>query len=198
MLSIKEVPFYPQKWDLNDWASLGFKDFQEAEYWQRSSCGVLTLKMAVDYFRKAQDRPLSSPLIEYIKKGQELGAYTDELGWNHAGLVKLAKLFGMQAFNETQVSLDRLRELLEQGYLVIFSLKVGFVNKKSLRERIIFWKKRGGHLALALAYEEQNSQPGFIVHHTSIREPLNWRAKFIDLKTFKQGFVGNVIAVRVS
>jgi hypothetical protein len=190
------IPFYAQKWELDNWKELGFKSYADAEYWERSSCGVLALKMALDGFRIANKKPITPGIPEYIAAGLKLKAYTDEKGWFHDGLVRVASHFGAEAFRESHVGTDRIKELLSQGYLVIFGLKVAFINQKTLRERLTFWKKRGGHLALALEYVDRDGQPGFVVHHTSIRPQYNWQRRFIPLKTFNDGFSRNIIAVR--
>jgi len=151
--------------------------------------------MAIDAFRKEAGAPLSPALSEYIKKGCAIGAYTDKTGWYHDGLVRLASFYGAKAFREAHVRPARVKELLDKGYLVIFSLKVAFINTKTFKERLTFWKKRGGHLALAISSGSQNDTPGFIVHHTSIREHFNWPHRFVPLQMFKAGFCGNIIVI---
>ena len=150
-----EVPFYPQKWNLSEWQKLGFESFEDAKYWEKSSCGILCLKMAIDGFLSAQAKPLSPSIAEYIKKGVEIGAYKDSVGWSHNGLARLAKEFGFSADNREGVSPAELREALKHQFLSIISIKWDFEDYRLLKEKILFWKKFGGHLALAIGFEEE-------------------------------------------
>jgi hypothetical protein len=193
----KNVPFYSQKWNLDDWQKLGFKSYEDAKYWEISSCGVLSLKMAIDGFLLEQGEPLSPSISEYIKKGVALGAYTDALGWSHSGLVRLAEAFGATAVARQNVTPDELREALKNNYLPIISIKWAFESTKSLKEKIFFWKKVGGHLALVVGFDEdEGGVNGFCVHHTSETEEYNWQYKFLPLDKFKQGFTGRCIMIK--
>jgi len=190
------IPFYPQKWDLSKWQELGFDSYEDAQYWERSSCGALCLKMAIDSFLMERGEPLSLPINKFIQQGVAVGAYNDALGWMHKGLTDLAQSYGVSAKAHRNVKLEKLKEFLSKGYLPIISIKVGFVPKKRLRERILFWRKFGGHLALAVGFEEEEGKlRGFYVNHTSIRENWNWEQHFIPLVKFKHGFTGSCVVV---
>ncbi len=192
-----EVPFYPQKWNLSEWQKLGFENFEDARYWEKSSCGILCLKMAIDGFLSAQVKPLSPSIAEYIKKGIEIGAYKNSVGWSHNGLARLAKEFGFSADNREGVSPAELRKALKQNFLAIISIKWAFEDYRSLKEKILFWKKFGGHLALAIGFEnEEEKLKGFYVHHTSLRPEYNWQSKFLPLEKFEQGFTGRCIMIK--
>lgn len=192
-----KVPFYSQKWDLSQWQELGFESYEDAKYWERSSCGILCLKMAMDGFLLAENKSLSFSVAQYIKKGVEIGAYKDSVGWSHDGLVCLANELGFCAVSREVISAIELREALKQNFLLIISIKSAFTDKKSLKEKILFWKKFGGHLALVVGFEDENDElKGFYVHHTSISLERNWPDKFISLARFKQGFTGRCIMIR--
>jgi len=192
-----EVPFYSQTWNLSEWQKLGFESFEDAQYWEKSACGILCLKMAIDGFLLAQAKPFSPSTAEYIKKGVEIGAYKNSVGWSHYGLAQLAKEFGFSADNRENVSPVELRAALKQSFFAIISIKWAFEDYRSLREKIMFWKKFGGHLALAIGFEEEGEKlQGFYVHHTSLRPSYNWQAKFLPLKKFEQGFTGRCILIK--
>lgn len=192
-----EVPFYPQEWDLSRWRELGFKSFEDAKYWEKSSCGILCLKMAIDAFLLVQTKPLSPSIFEYIKNGTEIGAYKDSVGWIHQGLVQLAKEFGFSAQSYKNISLAELSNALKQNFLPIISIKWAFENHKSLKERILFWKKVGGHLALMVGFEEDDEGiKGFYVHHTSLLPEYNWQYKFIPVEIFEKGFTGRCVLIK--
>ncbi len=182
-----EIPFYSQYWDLDRWAEMGFKDRKEAEYWQESSCGILCLQMVLEGLGLVQN----IPIINLIRTGAEIGAYTHEKGWSHKGLVRLADRFGVKAISKEKLSTDALKGFLDTGRLPIVSIKWAFRDTKSLRERLFFWKRYGGHLALLIGYDET----GFIVHHTSIRKEYNWEARQIPFADFERGFTGRAVMI---
>lgn len=191
------VPFYSQKWDLSQWQNLGFESFDDAKYWEKSSCGILCLKMAIDAFLLSKAKHLSPPISDYIKKGILIGAYKDSTGWSHGGLVQLAKEFGFSSINRENVSVAELYEALKQNILPIVSIKWAFEDYKTLKEKILFWKKFGGHLALTVGFEDDREKlKGFYVHHTSSRPEYNWQYKFLPLEKFKVGFTGRCIMIK--
>jgi hypothetical protein len=190
------MPFYSQKWELDQWQELGFESFEEAEYWERSSCGVLCLKMAIDAFLSEQGRPSSPSIDEYIRKGVEIGAYEDSTGWSHDGLVRLANEFGFFATRHGNVSAAELQKALEEGCLPIVSIRWAFERSRSLKEKILFWKKVGGHLALVIGFKGGEKLEGFFIHHTSIRPAYNWPSRYFPVAEFKRGFTGRCICIK--
>lgn len=192
-----DVPFYPQKWNLANWKGLGFESLDEAKYWERSSCGILCLKMAMDAYLSSNSKKLSPRIYDLIKKGVEIRAYDDSLGWEHNGLVRLANEFEFFAERNTANDSQALRELLKNNSLLIVSIKWAFLDHKTLKEKIIFWKKYGGHLALVVGYENDSAGnlTGFYVHHTSIRQAYNWEARLIPIDVFEKSFTGRYIKV---
>lgn len=140
----KDVPFYSQKWDLENWGELGFRNIGDAQYWEKSSCGILCLKMALDSGGLVN---LSMSIAEYIKKGCEIGAYSDRFGWSHHGLADLAKFLGAEAVVNTRARAADIKRVISTGYIVIVSIKWAFENTKSLKEKLLFWKKYGGALS---------------------------------------------------
>lgn len=184
------VPFYSQHWDLDQWKKLGFKDREDAEYWMWSCCGILCLRMSAEHLLQ---KTLST--TDLIAQGQKLGAYTHERGWTHAGIAELARSLGLEA-RTGHFTPSELAKALEQGNLAITSIKWGFESRKNLKERVLFWKKYGGHLALALSAQEKNGKlEGFSVHHTSARAQYDWPNRFIPLAKFKKGYTGRAIII---
>jgi hypothetical protein len=187
-----KVPFHSQKWDLSDWQQLGFKNYEDAKYWEKSSCAILCLKMILDSVY-----PQNTSSISYlIKQGVEMGAYADKIGWNHSGIVKLAESSGLKATAYENLSLKNICDPLDNGAFAIISIKWAFENYKTLKEKILFWKKYGGHLALVVGYKKEDRKlKGFYVHHTSIKPEYNWENRFIPLSEFMGGFTGRGIIV---
>jgi len=89
-----EVPFYSQCWDLDAWKDQGYASRKEAEYWQRSSCGILCALMVMNGLR---DGSVQHTMKELIDVGVANGAYTDATGWSHEGIVKLVGSFSFEA-----------------------------------------------------------------------------------------------------
>lgn len=183
------MPFYPQVWDLSQWKELGFQSLEDARYWQESSCGVLCLKMAVDAFLE-QTRVLS--ISDFIREGLKIEAYTHKNGWSHEGLANLATQFGLKSYAKSGITPQFLKEKLVEGSFAVISIRWAFrKNRKSLKERVLFWKKFGGHMALVVGFESvDNEIKGFHVHHTSTNPSYNWKYRFIPLEPFMNGFNG--------
>jgi hypothetical protein len=180
-----DVLFRSQYWDLENWKDLGFSSREDAEYWENSSCGILCLGMALESKQ-------SIPNSVLIKKGKELDAYTHKKGWSHSGLVRIAKEYGATAYRKERISLRALQKHLDDGELIIASIKWAFKPNLTFAERVFPWVKRGGHLALIIGYDDN----GFYVHHTSIRPEYNWEGRLIPYSEFQQGFTGRGIVLK--
>lgn len=146
--------------------------------------------MVIDFLKRT-----SHPIKELIDKGESLKAYSHKHGWNHQGLTKLAKSYGLKAIS-TKLSIAQIPDILERGKIPIISIKWAFQPTKSIKERLLFWKKYGGHLAVVSGYRmDHDNLEGFYINHTSIREKYNWQGRFIPLEQFKLGYTGRAIIV---
>jgi len=65
--------------------------------WQRRSCGIVALKMVLEYW-KTPNTTIPS-LSHLIQEGHECGAYIKNIGWKHKGLVDLGKKYGLRGKN---------------------------------------------------------------------------------------------------
>lgn len=183
-----EVPFYSQHWDLDKWSEMGFSSRKEALYWQNSSCGVLCLKMACE----AISAKVLPTISELVRTGTKVGAYSHRNGWSHKGLAHLARMYGLNAHVAKNLTEESLKNICDKGYLIIVSIKWAFqVPKKSLRERVFFWQKSGGHLALVIGYDRN----GFRVNHTSTLVNFNWINVSIPFEKFSNAFTGRGLVV---
>lgn len=189
------VPFYSQHWDLDDWQNLGYKSRKDAHYWQESCCGILCMKMVLDSFRAQKNQSLLPSVKALIDQGVERGAYQDATGWSHVGLVSFIESFDYPA-RACKLKVKDIKKALDNNQLIIVSIKWGFRSDKGLKEKILFWKKYGGHLAVVIGYEEENDKIlGFYVHHTSKVEELEQADEFISISKFLKGFTGRGIVV---
>jgi hypothetical protein len=182
------IPFYSQIWDLDRWTELGFKSREEASYWQDSSCGVLCLKMAIEGLSEKKIDPISM----IIARGLENNAYTHTHGWSHSGLTSMAKSYGISAYADKHLNENKLKELLDCGHLIIVSIKWAFEEEVTLRDLLLAWRKRGGHLALLIGYR---AGEGFIINHTSTAPGYNWEGQVIPFEKFKTGFTGRGVVL---
>ena len=132
-------------------------------------------------------------ISELVTKGEVIGAYARGTGWSHDGLVRLAKEYGVEAFRRERMSMREIQDLLDHRNVVIASIKWAFEPVRSLREKLFFWKKRGGHLALVIGYDSE----GFYVHHTSTLLEYNWEDKLIPWPVFRAGFTGRGIVLKL-
>lgn len=123
-----EVPFHPQYWDLDRWESMGFGGRKEAEYWQESSCGILCLRMALEGLGIVQDMPI----VDLVRSGTGMGAYTHETDWSHDGLCRLAERFGAKAFSRGNLRPSDLKAYLDSGKLPIVSIRWAFFGQEDI------------------------------------------------------------------
>lgn len=72
-----EVPFYSQ-----------FNDISDPE-WQKVGCGIASLAMLIDYYEPAVS------VDKLLGEGVSAGAYLDSAGWTYAGLISVAKKYGV-------------------------------------------------------------------------------------------------------
>lgn len=174
---ILKVPFRSQSWDIENWRKLGFASRDDAKYWERSSCGVLCVGMAAEYFGV---RRTTKQLID---AGVALGGYRDDVGWSHTGLVELAQSLGLNA-QKAELGSKELRRTIDVNQLAIVSVKPGFRTKRTLREWLRFWRRTGGHLVTVIGYRAEGSKiEGFYVHHTSAFGK-DWKNYFVPMRTF--------------
>ena len=72
------VPFYSQ-----------FSDISKVS-WQKVGCGIASLAMLIDFY---SDENISVDSL--LEKGIASGAYLDNAGWIHSGLINLSKVYGL-------------------------------------------------------------------------------------------------------
>ena len=82
-----EVPFHSQYEGITDPA------------WKWRGCGIVALKMVLDYWHIEKPENKTVPISELLKVGREMNAYREEIGWIHSGLVRMAQRYGYEALN---------------------------------------------------------------------------------------------------
>jgi uncharacterized protein YvpB len=102
--TITVVPFYSQ-----------FTDIQSPK-WQKVGCGVTSLAMLIDFYK-----PDTVSVNTLLKQGIAAGAYDPKGGWITAGLIQLAKQYGLTGTRydlsktDTQTALAKLKDVLADG-----------------------------------------------------------------------------------
>lgn len=75
---VPEVPFYSQFTDIT------------APEWKKVSCGIASVAMVIDYYSELT--PVPDVLLA---KGIAAGSFLSDAGWTHAGLIDLARPYGL-------------------------------------------------------------------------------------------------------
>jgi len=88
------VPFLSQRLDVAD------------ESWHYRSCGVLGIKMLMDYWHNDSPANPSPNLEVIIGTGLTIGAYSAGIGWSHAGLVNIGRQFDYDGYNQDLAGLE--------------------------------------------------------------------------------------------
>lgn len=78
-------------------------------YWQNRSCGILCVKMIVDYYR-AQAGKAATDLAELFEKALAAGGTADNGDWLHSTLAKTAQSYGFLAWRRSWIPAERDRE----------------------------------------------------------------------------------------
>jgi uncharacterized protein YvpB len=98
------VPFYSQ-----------FKDIT-SPVWQKVGCGIASVAMIIGYYEKD-----TIPVDKLLKDGVASGAFDDNAGWSHQGLINLAKKYKLdgQSYSLSEYTSDvafaKLEEILKRG-----------------------------------------------------------------------------------
>lgn len=101
---IYTVPFYSQ-----------FKDIT-SDSWKKVGCGIASLAMIIEFYEPGEVK-----VDTLLKEGISAGAYLDDAGWTHGGLISLSKKYGLNGeshdFRDStmETAFSRLKTVLEDG-----------------------------------------------------------------------------------
>lgn len=186
------IPFYTQLVDFKDDSLQGFKNKEEAEYWQCRGCGIASLKMIIDGFNRFRNIDISVPYGTLLYKGLAAGAHCDA-GWIHSGLVKMAEEYNIQGETHRNADANDVLLQLENNRPCIVSVTLGFNGGKTDRQGKV--RRKGGHLIVVKGVVKENGTlTGFIVNHPSSYLPLNLENYFVKLEDFKNSFSGSFMS----
>ncbi len=138
-------------------------------------CGVACVKMAIDQLKGS-----SSALEALIQEGQSLGAYDEEKGWIHEGLLALAKRHGLQGKRKSiGQNVNFIEEKIHHQYPVIVSVARHYLNPKKAMGI------KGGHLILISGISASGKW--------MIKDPYEPVTLEIQPQELMQTFSGNMI-----
>jgi len=195
---IKGVPFFSQRLNEDNFQNEGFANLDEAKHWSERICALACLKMILK--KNFHDRGF--PLAELLKKGKEIRAYREDVGWLHQGIADLSTKYGLYAKRESIGSnLEKLGQHILHNELVIASVSVGFEAGKEYPEEdgSIYIVPRGGHLVVVFGAEVKNGEIKKLkLHHPSSEKEYEWPNFEIDRTDFLKSFSkdGNIIIFR--
>ncbi len=167
------VPHYSQFLDVKN------------KLWQPLSCGIVSLKIVLDYWHQSGRLRRVPPSIPALNRlGHEMEAYVWNRGWSHRGLVLLARRFGLHGENLDWASLPshaafrKLLPLLRRGPVIASIYRYP-------RE------KRGGHLVVVTEVEAGKVYLLDPIAKTRSRIP-----RIITRKAFLEAWKRRIVVVR--
>jgi predicted double-glycine peptidase len=104
-VAVRTVPFYSQ-----------FSDISSPE-WQKVGCGIASVSMLIEYYNAESDVDVDA----LLNKGRAAGYFLSDAGWTHAGLISLARPYGLggDTYSLADLSADeafaRLTDVLAEG-----------------------------------------------------------------------------------
>lgn len=173
-MSRAAVPFHSSMIS-HAWQALGYPSEKVARYWDTRSCGVACLRMV--YGRLAPELKMLPAII--TEELLRAGAYTEQSGWNHAGLARHGQSNGLDA---TALELSDIQELLDtagtSGALIV-SIGSSFDEPGS-----------SGHLAVLAGITDSGQ---IMIHRPSSHHPSEGHSIKVDPGRFWDHFSGRAI-----
>lgn len=156
------VPYFSQHLDVAD------------TYWQKRSCGMACVKMALDFFKN--DIP---SLDDLVWQGVRIDGYGPS-GWVHSALVSVFDMYGILAERKEfkgelfEAGLSEILHSLEAGVPVIISAI------KKFQEPDKF------HMVLLVGFEKGDGMVrGFYYHDPDAETPEEGVNQFVSFEQFK-------------
>ncbi len=167
--------------------------------WQERACTVTNLKMVLEFYARTGAIEAIPSIDALIEEGIEIHAYDPSVGWNHEGVVRLARNHGVNAYAQEfrSMTIDRLagsaapsmfsEKLLneglgkiahhvEEGHPVIVSVLPGFGNNTQYHTVLV----------TGVEHTEDGSISGFWCLDPFLERAIGTEAIRVDLERFKQ------------
>jgi hypothetical protein len=190
------VPFYSQRLHEENYATEGFASIAEAVHWSERICGLACLKMAASALLPEHGVP---SLKELLDSGLAIGAYREDVGWLHRGLIRLGGGYGLKGDNEAVGdNLFRIASYIARQRLVIASVTVGFEAGKvySQKDGSHYAMPRGGHLVLIYGVTIKDGKvESLTLHHPSSDKDYERPSLVVQASDFARSFStrGNIM-----
>ena len=104
----KQTPFFSQFTDISD------------PSWQKVGCGIASLAMIIELYN-----PGKVSVDNLLTEGIKSGAYLNDAGWTHKGLISLAQKYGLRGNTRdlsslnTENALTELEKTLDKGPVMV-------------------------------------------------------------------------------
>lgn len=199
---ILNVPYYSQSSDIKD------------KKWQGQACGIVSLKMVMDFFKRS-----NLNLENLIEEGLEEKGFVENVGWVHSGLIKIARkhnFYGwrrkfllspkdLEGLKGDDYSLKEIeaqnQDLLEEG---IFNLAKSIANNCPVIVSVPrgFQKKGFGHLIVLTGVKNWNGgskADGFFYNDPDNEKNIDLPRKnqFVNLKKFSDNWSKRAIFIKL-
>lgn len=131
---IPNVPFYSQ-----------FADVTSAP-WKKRACGVVSIAMVLDYYSE-EKVSVDALLTQAIKSG----AYSENAGWTHQGLINLAKAHGLTgsahdlAKSSQKAAFKSFSAYVEEGPVIV-SIHYKFDPKSTIPHLVVIDGIKDGYV----------------------------------------------------
>jgi hypothetical protein len=157
--------------------------------WQWRGCGIVALKMVLDYWNGQRDDYRTAPVSELWRAGMDAGAYREGIGWVHGGIASVARSYGYRSYNrdlapngstpmKPEEALRELTRALEQGP-VLASVYSGMDPGRG-----------GGHIVVVTGIEE-----GLVSFNDPEQNSEREGKRTIAVRTFREAFKQRYICV---
>ena len=159
------VPFYSQ-----------FRDITSTD-WQKVGCGIASVAMIIGYY----DRSTIS-VEELLQDGITSGAFNDNVGWSHQGLIDLAKKYKLngQSYSLAADTLDtaftKLEAVLENGP-VMASVHYTFEPTNPIPHLVVVNSVKNGQV-----YYNDPAEKSPNGHITIDKFKQAWKKRYIEIR----------------
>jgi predicted double-glycine peptidase len=159
------VPFFSQFTDISD------------PSWRKVGCGIASLAMIIELYE-----PGKVSVDKLLNEGIESGAYLNDAGWIHSGLIALAKKYGLKGHTHdlselnTKGALEELENTLAEGP-VMASVHYTFDPKNPIPHLVVINKIVGD----TVYYNDPSEKAGNGSISTT-KFLKAWKKRYIELR----------------
>lgn len=138
--------------------------------WKEKGCAPTCLKMCMDFYLE-KNKKIAPTIDDLIKEGETIGAYLENIGWKHDGLVRVAHNHGVPAYAEEfrSVEVDVLNKTFSDNPLQGDLIDIGIQRIRNSLDRgtpviVSIQNHVGSHQVVVTGYEDNlGSTTGFYI-----------------------------------